>query len=75
MQEDALEKLQAGVTTLEEVVRVVPVEALPATGCEKCGHELPPTYRFCSYCGAPSGSGNSDFPPRASLRMSEGVLS
>ena len=40
MQDDALEKLQAGVTTLEEIIRVVPMEALATSGCERCGHEL-----------------------------------
>lgn len=75
MQEDALEKLQAGVTTLDEFVRVIPVEALATDKCETCGHELPPAYRFCPYCGTRCGSGNSDSSHRPSLRISEGVLS
>jgi type II secretory ATPase GspE/PulE/Tfp pilus assembly ATPase PilB-like protein len=74
MQEDALEKLQAGVTTLEEVIRVVPMNALATSGCERCGHELPPAYLFCPYCGTGRGAGVSDSPTRASVNVTEGVL-
>jgi len=75
MQEDALEKLKAGVTTLEEIIRVVPIEALATSGCERCGHELPPAYRFCPYCGTQRGPGISDPHARSSLHVTEGVLS
>jgi type IV pilus assembly protein PilB len=75
MQEDALEKLQAGTTTLEEIVRVVPVEALATSGCERCGHSLPPAYRFCPYCGTQRGPGVSESPASSSLGVTEGVLS
>jgi type IV pilus assembly protein PilB len=75
MQEDALEKLQAGVTTLEEIIRVVPMEALPTSGCERCGHEISPTYRFCPYCGTQTGLGLSDPHSGSSLHVTEGVLS
>jgi len=75
MQEDALEKLKAGVTTLEEIIRVVPMEALATSECERCGHELPPTHRFCPYCGARRGPGVSDAPAGPALNVTEGVLS
>jgi type IV pilus assembly protein PilB len=75
MQEDALEKLQAGTTTLEEIMRVIPVEALATSGCERCGHNLPPTYRFCPYCGTQRGPGGSESPASSSLGVTEGVLS
>jgi type II secretory ATPase GspE/PulE/Tfp pilus assembly ATPase PilB-like protein len=75
MQEDALEKLQAGVTTLEEIIRVVPMEALPTSGCEQCGHELPPAYRFCPFCGTRRGPGASESATGSSLSVTEGVLS
>jgi len=75
MQEDALEKLQAGVTTLEEILRVVPMEALATSGCERCGNELPPAYRFCPYCGTGRGPGVSDSPAGSSLSVAEGILS
>jgi type IV pilus assembly protein PilB len=75
MQEDALEKLKAGVTTLEEIIRVVPMEALATSECERCGHELPPTHRFCPYCGARRGPGASDSSAGLALNVTEGVLS
>jgi type IV pilus assembly protein PilB len=75
MQEDALEKLQAGVTTLEEIMRVVPMEALATIGCERCGHVLPPAYRFCPYCGTRRGPGSPDPREVSSLNVTEGVLS
>ncbi len=75
MQEDALEKLQAGVTTLEEMVRVVPVESLAGVGCERCGHELPPAFRFCPYCGTRRDQGPSDSRPESSIHLTDGVLS
>jgi type II secretory ATPase GspE/PulE/Tfp pilus assembly ATPase PilB-like protein len=74
MQEDAVEKLRAGVTTLEEIIRVVPMEALANSGCEQCGHELPLAYRFCPYCGTRRGPGAADPPAGSSLPITEGVL-
>jgi type IV pilus assembly protein PilB len=51
MQEDALEKLQAGITTLDEIIRVVPMEVLADRVFEHCGQRLSALYRFCPYCG------------------------
>jgi type IV pilus assembly protein PilB len=75
MQEDALEKLKAGVTTLEEIIRVVPMETLVTPGCEQCGHELTPAYRFCPYCGTRRGPGVTESPEGLSPNVTEGVLS
>jgi type II secretory ATPase GspE/PulE/Tfp pilus assembly ATPase PilB-like protein len=75
MQDDALEKVQAGVTTLEEVLRVVPMDALATSGCEQCGRKLPPSYRFCPYCGARRGPEVSDSHAGSSINVTEGVLS
>lgn len=74
MQEDALEKIQAGVTTLEEALRVVPMEAPAASGCEGCGQELPSAYRFCPYCGARRHE-STDSNAKRSINVTEGVLS
>ena len=52
MQEDALEKVKSGLTTLEEVLRVVPFENIQAQRCRKCGKGLAPSFLFCPYCGA-----------------------
>ncbi len=59
MQEDAMDKLQASITILEEITRVIPMEAAESASCERCGRELPPTYRFCPFCGSPRSEGRS----------------
>ena len=51
MQEDALEKLYVGITTLEEIIRVVPIETVAPSECTECGHELLPAFHYCPYCG------------------------
>ncbi len=75
MQEDALRKLMAGVTTLEEVLRVVPMESVAFTGCETCGHDLAASYRFCPYCGARRSTAPPESAARPAATVSEGVLS
>jgi type IV pilus assembly protein PilB len=75
LQEDALEKLQAGMTTLEEIIRVVPMEILHKSGCERCGNELSPAFRFCPHCGTSRGSAESNPSAELSLHTREGVLS
>ncbi len=52
MQEDALEKIRRGITSLEEVLRVVPFESLATEQCSHCNRELVPAFLFCPYCGA-----------------------
>ncbi|MCU1285100.1 MAG: hypothetical protein JWO13_1450 [Acidobacteriales bacterium] len=53
MQEDALQKVKAGVTTIDEVLRVVPFEQISAVSrCRSCGKALAPAFLFCPYCGA-----------------------
>ena len=52
MQEDALEKVRQGITTLEEVLRVVPFDNAQAIRCRVCGKALAPAFLFCPYCGA-----------------------
>lgn len=74
MQEDALEKLQAGITTLDEIIRVVPVEVHADSVFEHCGQKLSALYRFCPYCGMAREA--EDQRPHAdeSVAESEGVL-
>ena len=52
MQEDAMDKVKQGVTTLDEVMRVVPFEHELAVRCPECGKGLAATFLFCPYCGA-----------------------
>src|SRR5437899_891473 len=51
MQEYALEKVRLGLTTLDEVQRVVPFEPIAKSGCAGCGRELLAAFMFCPYCG------------------------
>jgi type IV pilus assembly protein PilB len=74
MQDDAFEKLHLGVTTLEEVSRVVPIEAIAPTECLACGHELLPAFHFCPFCGVPRENGTVTSLSKSSRRSSEGVL-
>jgi type IV pilus assembly protein PilB len=53
MQEDAFDKVRDGITTIDEVMRIVPLEALGvATECGSCGRTLGPAFQFCPFCGA-----------------------
>ena len=73
MQEDALEKVKQGVTTLEEVLRVVPFEGgMTTIRCRTCGKSLAPSFLFCPYCG--SGTRQvAAAPPRPARRGEGGV--
>src|SRR5579862_9477554 len=74
MQEDALDKIRAGVTSLEEAMRVVPFEdVVGAPECPQCGRNLLPGFQFCPYCGASRRTG--DDAPRQANAKGERVLS
>jgi len=51
MQEDALDKIQAGVTTLDEVLRVVTLDPSPRLLCPGCAREQFPAFLYCPFCG------------------------
>jgi type IV pilus assembly protein PilB len=51
MQEDAMEKVRDGLTTMQEVLRVVPFDQSNIGCCEDCGRTLAETFLFCPYCG------------------------
>ena len=52
MQEEALEKVRMGQTTLEEVFRVFTFESAPAVRCASCNRDWGTGFLFCPYCGA-----------------------
>jgi len=52
MQEDALDKVREGRTTLDEVMRVVPFEFAATSNCPKCGEKVVSGSRYCSHCGS-----------------------
>jgi type IV pilus assembly protein PilB len=51
LQEDALEKVKKGLTTLQEIRREVPAGTAKTNKCPSCDREVGPTSRYCSYCG------------------------
>jgi type IV pilus assembly protein PilB len=53
MQEDALDKVLEGATTLDEILRVVPTETVAYAACAKCCYRVVATYNFCPSCGTP----------------------
>jgi type IV pilus assembly protein PilB len=48
--EDALQKVRAGFTTLEEVLRVIQLEETDITGCPSCGAFINRDFSTCPYC-------------------------
>jgi type IV pilus assembly protein PilB len=52
MQQDALEKILQGITSVEEVMRVVPMESRGAAQCPACGRRVIGNFTFCPHCGA-----------------------
>ena len=72
MQEDALEKVKLGVTTMEEVLRVVPFDNALTVRCRACGRALAPAFLFCPYCGAGTRH-TTAASPRAARRAVEGI--
>lgn len=52
MQEYALERVKEGLTTIEEVSRVIPFEHIPSLLCEHCHREMQPSFVYCPYCGS-----------------------
>jgi type IV pilus assembly protein PilB len=73
MQEDALEKLQSGVTTLDEIIRVVPMDIQSDNVFEHCGQKLSELFRFCPYCGVAREIEEHN-STASSLGVGEGVL-
>jgi type IV pilus assembly protein PilB len=63
MQQDALEKVLQGVTSVEEVARVVPVHGDGSAVCTKCSRKITPTFQFCPHCGAKQKHAKSPASP------------
>ena len=51
MQERGMELLRQGITTFEEIQRVVPFAQLGPDACDKCGQDVSPSFAFCPHCG------------------------
>ena len=73
MQEDALEKVINGTTTLEEILRVVPMETSVYAKCAQCNHHILRAYNFCPSCGTRCGTEPISSRPRKRDLVPEGV--
>jgi len=51
LQEDGLEKVRRGWTTLDEVVRVIGPTVRLERKCEACGKNIDSKFLFCPHCG------------------------
>jgi len=67
-QEEALEKVRAGLTSLEEVFRIVPFDSAVPARCHSCKHHLAPDFLLCPYCGADRGALQSGRDSASSLK-------
>jgi rRNA maturation endonuclease Nob1 len=47
----ALEKVKAGLTSLEEIFRVIPFVSDAPSNCRSCKRHLSPDFLLCPYCG------------------------
>ena len=52
MQEDAIEKIRTGMTSLQEVQRVVPFDSVKSQRCESCLREVMASFVYCPFCAA-----------------------
>jgi type IV pilus assembly protein PilB len=51
MQEDALDRVKDGLTSLDEILRVITFEEFSGARCSRCSRELAEMFLFCPYCG------------------------
>lgn len=74
MQEDAMEKVCCGLTTLEEIQRVVPMETVSPVECKECGYHISAASKFCSNCGTRCSVEAKPSRTRAQISNVEGIL-
>jgi len=70
MHEDGLDKTKAGLTTYDEILRIVPFESVTRCLCGACGQQLQPAFQFCPFCG----ERRSSTEPNSPRVDQEGVL-
>lgn len=70
MHEDGLDKVKAGLTTYDEILRIVPFEAVARCVCAACGQRLHAEFQFCPFCG----ERRANSQPDASNLEKEGAL-
>jgi type IV pilus assembly protein PilB len=62
MHEDGLDKVKMGLTTYDEILRIVPFEAVTRCLCAACGQQLHAEFKFCPFCGERRSSTQPDAP-------------
>jgi type IV pilus assembly protein PilB len=75
MQEDAIEKLRKGLTTPEEIFRVVPMDTVSYMECAECSCHVLPTFKFCPSCGTRCQIDAQSSRTRAQIPLEAGVQS
>jgi type IV pilus assembly protein PilB len=74
MQEDAVDKIKLGLTTLDEVLRVVPFESATLLECSHCGKQMVGGFLFCPHCGAGHAAKGVERHGARAEAVPEGVL-
>jgi type IV pilus assembly protein PilB len=74
MQEDALDKILTGMTSIDEIARVVPVHSNNFPECAHCGRRISPTFQFCPHCGTQRNTTPSPTRGRSNRAALEGTL-
>ncbi len=54
--ESGLDLVRDGVTTLDEILRAIPMQANLGLMCESCSQALAPKFHYCPYCGTRQSS-------------------
>lgn len=73
MQEYALDLVREGLTTIEEVQRVVAFGQVSTEACGSCGRELSPNFAFCPFCGIKRHSWHLQMPVQRAAGQREAV--
>jgi type IV pilus assembly protein PilB len=60
MHEDGLDKVNIGVTTYDEILRIVPFEFVVRCLCTACGQQLHTSFQYCPFCGERRSANNPD---------------
>ncbi len=73
MQEYALDLVHDGLTTFEEVQRVVALGQTTSEACGSCARELTPSFAFCPFCGVKRHSWHLQMPVQRGAANREAV--
>jgi type IV pilus assembly protein PilB len=73
MQEYALDLVRDGLTTFDEVQRVVPLGQTSSESCGSCGRELSSSFAFCPFCGVKRHSWHLQMPLQKGPEKREAV--